>query len=130
MAAIQPPVMKAVFFYNNDFETIDIIPDVVVFSVRPVELTRMVQGYQFLTGKRINASIGALRAVDSDLVARPYLTGEINVSTYCLGARLVAAFEGERLGIGIPWERFQEMVRGMEESVTGYPFHRYPGAGS
>lgn len=128
MTAIQPPVMKGVFFYSNGFEELDLTPDVIVLSVRPVELTRIIQGYQYITGKRVNASMGALRAVNSDLIARPYLTQEINVSAFCLGARLVARFDGDRMGIGIPFKKYELLIKGMEQSKTGYPFHRYPGA--
>ncbi len=128
MAAIQPAVIKSVFFFSNNFEDEDLVPDVVVLNVRPVELTRIIQAYQFMTGKRVGASMGALRVVPSDLIARPYLNQEINVSTYCLGARLLAGFEGDRLGIGIPYQKFDIVVAGMKQSKTGYPFHRYPGA--
>ncbi len=130
MTAIQPAVMQAVFFYTPEYDATDLIPDVVVFSVRPVELTRIIQAYQFNTGKRITASMGGIRTVNSDLVARPYLTGEMNISTYCLGARLIAKFEADRLGIGMPYAVFEEVVRGMEDSKHGFPFHLYPGAGT
>ena len=129
MAVIQPAVMKNIFFYPaGSFEDLDGIPDIVILSVRPVELTRIVQGYQFLTGKPIHASMAGLRAVPSDLIARPYLSRQINVSAYCLGARLLAGFEADRMGIGIPYAEFEPLVCGMEQSKTGYPFHRYPGA--
>ena len=128
MMAIQPPTIKGVFFFSNGFEELDLIPDVVLLSVRPVELTRIIQGYQYITGKRVNSSMGPLRVVDSDLIVRPYLTQEINVSTFCLGARLVARFEGDRLGIGIPFNKFEQVIQGMEQSRTGYPFPKYPGA--
>ncbi|MCP4579564.1 MAG: DUF169 domain-containing protein [Deltaproteobacteria bacterium] len=128
MMAIQPPVMKGVFFYSNSFEEFDLTPDIVLLSVRPVELTKIIQGYQYITGKPVNAVMNALRVVDSDLIARPYLTQEINVSSYCLGARMVARFQGDRLGMGIPFNRFELIVKGMEESKSGYPFHKYPGA--
>jgi uncharacterized protein (DUF169 family) len=128
MMAIQPPVMKGVFFYSNSFEESDLTPDIILLSVRPVELTKIIQGYQYITGKSVNAVMNALRVVDSDLIARPYLTQEINVSSYCLGARMVARFQGDRLGIGIPFNKFELLVEGMEESKSGYPFHKYPGA--
>jgi len=130
MAAIQPPAMKNIFFFSNNFEDAALKPDVVVLNVRPVELTKIIQSYQFMTGKRICASMGALRVICSDLLAWPYLNQEINVSTYCLGARLLAGFEGDRLGIGIPYQKFDLVVSGMERSKKGYPFHRYPGATS
>ena len=128
MAALPPASTAAVFLYSPTFTDMDVIPDVVVLSVRPVELTRLIQGYWFSTGDRINASMGGLRMVNSDLLARPHLTGEINVSPYCLGARLIAEFGPDRMGVGLPWKKFVTMVEGMEASKTGYPFEHYPGA--
>ena len=128
MAAIQPPEMKAICFFPKEFEDTDLEPDVVVLDVRPVELTKIIQGYQFITGNRIHASMGALRGIPSDLIAHPFLNQEINVSTYCVGARILAGFEGDRLGIGIPYQQIDLVVSGLEQSKTGYPSHLYPGA--
>ncbi len=128
MVAIQPPVMQGVFFYSPDYDDLDLIPDVVVLSVRPVELTRIIQAYQYNTGKRVTASMGGLRAVNSDLIARPYLTQDINISPYCLGARLIAQYEADRMGIGMPFKIFEIIIEGMEDSKTGFPFSMYPGA--
>jgi len=127
MIAIQPATTASVFFYPIDFKEMDLIPDVVVLSVRPVELARIIQAYQYRTGKRFTGSMGAVRAVCSDLIARPFLTREVNISTYCLGARLIAQYGADRLGIGVPFEDFKEIVRGMEDSKTGYPYPLYPG---
>jgi uncharacterized protein (DUF169 family) len=128
MTAIQPAVMKGVFLYSPEFDDLDVVPDIVVLSVRPVELTRIIQGYWYETGERINASMGGLRMINSDLIARPYLTQEINVSPYCLGARLIAQYGPDRMGVGLPFDKFQTVVIGMEASRTGYPFPMYPGA--
>ncbi len=128
MMAIQPPTMKAVFFYSKDFEEMDLMPDVVVLNVRSVEMTRIIQAYQFNTGKRVNASMGGLRVVNSDLIVRPFLTREINLAPYCLGARLLAEYQADRLGMGMPFSILEEVVQGMEDSKTGFPFHAYPGA--
>jgi uncharacterized protein (DUF169 family) len=128
MKAIQPSVMKAVFIYTPDFEELDFIPDVVVLSIRPVELARIIQAYQFNTGERVTGTSGAVRVVCSDLIARPYLTQEINISTFCLGARLIAQYDADRIGIGIPFHVFKEIATGMADSSMGYPFYLYPGA--
>jgi uncharacterized protein (DUF169 family) len=128
MTAIQPATTQAVFLYALDFEDADVEPDVVVLSVRPVELARIIQAYQFHTGKRVNASMGGLRVVNSDLIVRPYLTQEMNISTYCLGARLIAEFEADRMGIGMPFGIYKDIVQGMEDSAGGFPFAAYPGA--
>ncbi len=128
MMAIQPSDTQAVFFYSLDFDDIDITPDVVVMAARPVELTRIIQAYQFKTGRRVNASMGGLRVVNSDLIVRPYLTGEMNISTACLGARLIAKWDADRMGVGVPWAQFEEISDGMTASMGGFPFEAYPGA--
>lgn len=128
MMAIQPAVMAGVFLYPPDFAEVPLQPDVVVLSVRAVELTRIIQARQYLTGQRLEASMGGLRAVNSDLIVRPYLTQRPNLSPYCLGARLIARFEADRLGIGLPYAEFVTLVEGMEASRGGYPFPAYPGA--
>ena len=130
MSAIQPATTQAVFFYSPGFDGPEIAADVVVMNVRPVELTKIVQAYQYITGKRVNANMGGLRAVNSDLIVRPYLTQEINVSSYCLGSRIIASYEANRMGIGIPACCFEDIVEGLIKSKTGYPFNLYPGATS
>lgn len=128
MSALQPADTQAVFFYPADSEEPLPEPDVVVLSVRPVEMTRLIQGYQYLTGERIIANMGPLRAVNSDLIVRPLKEQCINISPYCLGARLIGQFEADRMGMGMPWEHYKLMVEGLEASRTGYPFKEYPGA--
>lgn len=129
MPSIQPAIMQGVFYFSPEYEMEGIIPDVVVLSLRPVELCRIIQGYQFVTGERVRADIGGLRAGCSDLVVKPYLYNEINLSPYCLGARLIAKFEGDRMGIGMPYSLYELTVQGVEDSRTGFPFSKYPGAG-
>lgn len=128
MDRITPADTRGVFFYANRFQSLDILPDVILLDVRPVELTRLLQGYQYLTGKVVRAWMNPLRAVDADLIARPMITGDINIFSYCLGARTLARFSGDRLGMGIPYAAFEHLIAGLEASATGYPFHRYAGA--
>jgi uncharacterized protein (DUF169 family) len=127
MLALQPAKTKGVFFYSDEFET-DVEPDVAIVSLRPVELTRVVGAWSFRTGERIVASMGAVRAVNSDLVVRPLLTGEINVAPYCVGARTIGEMDPNRMGVGMPFAKFQELTLALERSKTGYPFERFPGA--
>ncbi len=78
MDAIQPPRTQGVFFYSIGFKALDLFPDIVILNVRPVELTKRLQSYQYVTGRPVKAHMNPLRAVDADLIARPYLAGEIN----------------------------------------------------
>jgi uncharacterized protein (DUF169 family) len=128
MIAIQPATTQGIFFYSHMFSNTEFWPDVILLSVRPIELSRIIQAYQFHTGKRVKASMGAVRVLDSDLIVRPFLTNEINISTYCIGARLIARYDADRMGVGMPFQMFKNIVNWMEMSKTGYPFHLYPGA--
>lgn len=128
MTAIQPALMRGVFIYSMDFDEEEILPDIIVLHMRCVELARLIQAYQFITGNQVNAHMNAVRAVDSDLIARPYLFKDLNISTFCVGARLIAKYEADMMGAGMPFDVFEKIVQGMEESRTGYPFHLYPGA--
>jgi uncharacterized protein (DUF169 family) len=128
MMAIQPPATRGVYFYGADDNEFDLKPDIIVMAVRPVELCRLIQGHQFLTGERTTANVGGLRAGCSDLIARPYITKTINFSPFCLGARLIAKFEADRMGLGMPFDLFEAIVEGVEASRTGFPFPKYPGA--
>lgn len=120
---------RAVLFHHPELnEELQVKPDVIVLGVRPEELTRLAQAWQFMTGERIEASMGGLRVVNSDLIVRPYKTGRINVSSYCLGARLIAKYGPDRMGMGIPASQFETLAEGMKRSFTGYPFPDYPGA--
>jgi uncharacterized protein (DUF169 family) len=127
MAMIQPPNIRAVFFSSLSSTDNRIIPDLVVLNVRPVELTRLIQGVQYGTGQPIQASLGGLRGVCSDLLARPFLSGQINISSYCLGARLIARYEAERMGMAMPLDVFKTLVVGLKKSRTGFPLSLYPG---
>ncbi len=128
MMAIQPALTRGVLFFSPDFDDMEIIPDIVILSVLPLQLTKIVQARAYGTGQRVTASMGPLRAVCSDMIVRPHLTGEINVSAYCLGSRIIAQFEGNHLGVGMPFSIFESVAEGMEASKNGYPFHLYPGA--
>ena len=127
MLKLEPADTNAVFFYNKDLDT-DIEPDIIILSVRPVELIRLIQAYQYLNGERVTSSMGGVRVVNSDLIVRPYIEQKINISSYCIGARLIGQYDANRLGMGMPYKDFKTIAQGMVESKTGFPFHLYPGA--
>jgi uncharacterized protein (DUF169 family) len=43
----------------------------VVLAIRPEELSRILQDYQYMTGEMVKAYTNSLRVVDSDLIVRP-----------------------------------------------------------
>jgi len=126
MHKIQPPIMDAVVALPPTDEVADITPDVVILALTPRETVRTIQALTFQTGERIAVSTLGVAGFCVDLTVQPYLTGKVNASFLCVGARIIARWEGNLNGLGMPWETFLSIVGGMDESREGYPYARYP----
>ncbi len=126
MPKIQPACMDAVVAFPPEEELAGITPDVVILALEPRETLRTLQGLTFGTGERFVASTLGVAGFSVDLTAHPYVTGKPNASFLCVGARVVARWEGGLNGLGLPWKTFLATVEGMEASRAGYPFSRYP----
>ncbi len=124
MTAIQPAIMGAVVAYPADMLAIS--PDVVILAVTPKQALLAIQGYNFRAGNRFEMSTIGIRGVCADLTALPFLEQKLNGSFFCLGARALAGWGGDLLGLGMPFSIFQTMVIGMEKSSPGFPYKAYP----
>jgi uncharacterized protein (DUF169 family) len=126
MPKIQPACMDGVVAFPPSEELAGLVPDVVVLALTPRETVRTIQGLTFTTGARFASSTLGVAGFCVDLVAYPYVTGRPNASFLCVGARVIARWEGRLNGLGLPWPVFLAAVEGMEASRTGYPYPRYP----
>ena len=124
MTAIQPAIMDAAVAYPA--EKLGIAPDVVIIAVKPKQALLAIQDLNFLTGNRFEMSTIGIRGVCADLTALPFLKQKINGSFFCLGARALGGWEGDLLGLGMPFSVFRTMVVGMEKSTGGFPYKAYP----
>ncbi len=121
-----PPVMAAVYYYHPLLSEVDVDPDLIHLYCTPLQAMRLVQGYCYPTGKRFTMSCIGIRGVSCDMTAWPYTKGEINGTFLCLGARGITGWEEEYVGFGMPFERFKDVVVGMEKSRTGFPYRIFP----
>lgn len=126
MPKIQPARMDAVVAFPPEEELAALVPDVVILALTPRETVRTVQALTFATGERFEMSTLGVGGFSVDLTAAPYVTGRPNGSFMCVGARVIARWDGNLNGIGLPWRHFLAMVEGMQASAKGYPFARYP----
>lgn len=124
MRAIQPAIMDAIVAYPA--EKLNIVPDVVIIASKPKQALLAIQGYNFLSGNRFEMSTIGIRGVCADLTALPFLEQKLNGSFFCLGARALGGWDGNLLGMGMPFSIFLQMVAGMEKSANGFPFKAYP----
>ncbi|MDJ0762336.1 MAG: DUF169 domain-containing protein [Myxococcota bacterium] len=124
MCGLDRSVMSAVLAYP--YAASDLTPDVVILSLTPKQALRTIQGYAFSKGDRVTLSTIGIRGVCADVTALPYLEQRLNGSFFCLGARALAGFEGDRLALGMPYGEFCQLTINMEESRTGFPYRLYP----
>ena len=99
---------------------------VVILAVTPKQALLAIQGYNFLSGNRFEMSTIGIRGVCADLTALPFLDQKLNGSFFYLGARALAGWGGNLLGLGMPFAIFQQMVTGMEKSAESFPYIVYP----
>jgi uncharacterized protein (DUF169 family) len=125
MPSVQPARMAAAVAYVAG--ALSMVPDVVVLALRPKQALLAIQGHNYLTGNRFEMSTVGIRGVCADLTAMPFLEQRLNGSLFCLGARALGGWEGDLLGLGMPFKVFTAMVTGMEESAGGFPYKAYPG---
>lgn len=114
----EEPVGIAVMPLENYNEN----PDVVVVVSKPYNIMRLIQGHGYFNGYTNNLKTVGLQAVCHDLTTYPYNTKDINITLLCPGTRLVADWQADEIGMGIPFEKWNEIVEGVKETTN--PFER------
>lgn len=97
-------------------------PDVVIVVGSSYNVMRMIQGHAYFNGYTSNLRTVGLQAVCQDLTTYPYNTQDINITLLCPGTRLVADWQTDEIGIGIPFNKWYEIVKGVKETTN--PFER------
>ena len=95
-------------------------PDVVIVMTNAYQSMRMVQGYEYGTGKKPAIDMGAMQGMCSELTISPYLTGEMNVSVLCPSTRMLCKWSENDMAVGIPYELFEQIVEGVEATQPNY----------
>lgn len=92
--------------------------DVVMFLCNAWQMMRVVQGYTYHHGMAKNIGMIGNQGICSDLVARPFLKNDLNISVLCLGARMNTHAEDGELGAGMPIHIFRDVVEGVIKTVN------------
>lgn len=94
----------------KDFE---VVPDVVMIIGTSYHSMRLLQGYVYNTGVTPKLDCKAMQAICSECTVVPYMTCEMNISTLCPSTRMLCKWKEEELAIGLPYEKFEETVKGV-----------------
>lgn len=88
-------------------------PDIIIFIGNPYQIMRLQQGDVFKEGTRLFFEGAAMQAICAEITVQPYLTGKMNVSPLCPSTRFLAKWKDEEMAVGIPFERFIDIVDGV-----------------
>ena len=95
-------------------------PDIVIIMTNAYQSMRIVQGYEYNTGKKPAIDMGAMQGMCSELTVSPYLTGELNVSVLCPSTRMLCKWSEHDMGVGIPFELFEQITEGVVATQPNY----------
>ncbi|KNF09067.1 protein of unknown function DUF169 [Gottschalkia purinilytica] len=93
-------------------------PDIVIIVTNSYNAMRIIQGYCYIYGTQKNFKIGGNQAICSECTAYPFESNDINVSVLCSGTRFWCAWSKNDFAIGIPYNKFADIVEGVLHTVN------------
>lgn len=96
------------------------VPDIIIILTNALQSMRLIQGYEYRTGRKPQIDMGAMQGMCSELTASPYLTGEMNVSVLCPSTRMLCKWNPEDMAVGIPFELFETITEGVVATQPNY----------
>ncbi len=92
-------------------------PHVVLIIAEPRAMMRLAQATLYRLGGRIESSMTGYQSLCADATVQPYLTGRVNFSLGCDGARRFSGMEETEMVIGIPAEALPEFAQSLERLI-------------
>lgn len=102
-------------------------PDVVIFVCNPFNAMRISQGYAYNNGHVSNISFSGMQAICQECTSRPFELDSINMSMMCSGTRMLAGWQKDELGIGMPYHLLGQVIEGLKETVNPLERNREKG---
>lgn len=104
--------------YNINFE-----PDIVVMYGNTAQVMRVIQGYLYKKGGRVNFSTGGEWSLCADSIAQAYVNQDISLGLPCFGDRKTGLAQEDEVTVAFPYFQYEEILKGMEatEKVAPYP---------
>ena len=99
-------------------ENFSVAPDVVIMVTNPFNGMRIAQGYAYSHGHVENIVFSGMQAICQECTSLPYEESRINFSMLCSGTRMVAKWNEDELGIGMPYRVFEDVIDGLKKTVN------------
>jgi len=108
-------------------DRIPVEPDVVVIYGNVAQMLRIVNGYLYDTGNRLNFSTSGDAGLCSDTVVIPMVTGKPHMAIPCNGGRLMSLPNQTEMACGIPIGEMEHILEGIRFTGKNVPV-MYPPA--
>lgn len=99
-------------------ELFDTKPDVVIVVTDSYNAMRIVQGYTYKYGTKVDFKLAGNQAVCGECTSYPYENDTINISMFCSGTRYLAGWKETEICIGMSFDKFLGMVEGLKGSIN------------
>jgi len=99
-------------------EFYDDIPDIIMIVTTPYNVMRLTQGYAYHYGNPEEINMIGNQAICLECTAFPYVTGNINISTLCIGTRHQAGWKDTEMAVSIPGSKFVNTVEGVMATIN------------
>lgn len=98
-------------------------PDQIVVYGNSAQIMRIVQGYLWEKGGRVNFSTGGEYSLCADIIAQVYNTDDIALAVPCFGDRKTGFAQDDELTVGFPARMKGEILEGIRGTakVAAYP---------
>ncbi|BBO73805.1 hypothetical protein DSCW_12220 [Desulfosarcina widdelii] len=97
-------------------------PDIVILVTNAVDAMRVLQGNAYHNGNDTRPRLVGMQAICHECTSYPFETNTINLSMMCPGTRMLANWDDDELGIGIPFNKLDTLIDGIRSTVN--PFER------
>lgn len=94
----------------------DYNPDLVIITTDATNAMRIIQGYSYHFGQLKNVKVAGNQAICQECTSYPFEMNQVNLSLLCSGTRQVAKWEGDEMGIGIPFNQLDKIVDGIRKT--------------
>ena len=108
-------------------DRISVKPDVVVIYGNVAQMLRIVNGYLYDTGNRLDFSASGDAGLCSDTVVIPMVTGKPHMAIPCNGGRLMSLPNQTEMACGIPFGEIEHVLEGIRFTGKNVPV-MYPAA--
>jgi len=108
-------------------DRIPVEPDVVVFYGNVAQMLRIINGYLYDSGSRLDFSASGDAGLCSDTVVIPMLTGKPHLAIPCNGGRLMSLPNQTEMACGIPIGEIDHVLEGIRFTGKNVPV-MYPAA--